>query len=66
MTQSDLSALIVSMHRISQLGYPVIFIGAGLPLLAGLASEAKSYAERLFMFYNVGALDPKATAEAIE
>lgn len=66
LTQSDLSALIVSMHRISQLGYPVIFIGAGLPLLAGLAGEAKSYAERLFMFYNVGALDPKATDEAIE
>ncbi len=66
LTQDDLSALIVSMHRISQLGYPVIFIGAGLPLLAGLAGEAKSYAERLFMFYNVGALDPEATAEAIE
>ena len=66
LTKQDLSALIVSMHRISQLGYPVIFVGAGLPLLAGLAGEAKSYAERLFMYYNVDALDPKATAEAFE
>mgnify|MGYP001157724578 FL=1 len=66
LTQQDLSALIVSMHRISQLGYPVIFVGAGLPLLAGLAGQAKSYAERLFRFYDVGALDPKSTAEAIE
>ena len=66
LTKQDLSALIVSMHRISQLGYPVIFFGAGLPLLAGLAGEAKSYAERLFMYYNIDALDPKATAEAIE
>ena len=66
LTQQDLSALIVSMHRISQLGYPVIFVGAGLPLLTGLAGQAKSYAERLFRFYDVGALDPKSTAEAIE
>ena len=54
LTQQDLSALIVSMHRISQLGYPVIFVGAGLPLLTGLAGQAKSYAERLFRFYDVG------------
>lgn len=66
LTQKDFSALIVSIHRISQLGYPVIFVGAGLPLLTGLAGEAKSYAERLFRFYDVGALDPKSTAEAIE
>ena len=65
LTKQDLSALIVSMHRISQLGYPVILFGAGLPLLAGLAGEAKSYAERLFMYYNIDALDPMATADAI-
>ena len=34
--------------------------------MTGLAGQAKSYAERLFRFYDVGALDPKSTAEAIE
>ena len=61
----DLSALIVSIHRIGQRGLPFIVFGAGLPQLAALAGEAKSYAERLFDYPPVGPLDAKAAARAI-
>ena len=61
----DLSALIVSLHRSNQKNLPVIFFGAGLPQLAGMAGDAKSYAERLFTFPVVDALDTNAAHEAI-
>ena len=61
----DLSALIVAMHRISQRGLPVIFFGAGLPQLAAMAGNAKSYAERLFSYPAVGPLDAEAATHAI-
>ncbi len=66
LSDADLSALIVSLHRISQEGLPVVLIGAGLPQIARLAGEAKSYAERLFQFPPVGALGPVAARQAIE
>lgn len=65
LSEEDLRALIVSMHRISQLGLPVVLFGAGLPQVAGLAGAAKSYAERLFDYPEVGPLDPVAAAAAI-
>lgn len=61
----DLGALIVAMHRIGQRGLPVVFFGAGLPQLAALAGEAKSYAERLFAYPAVGALDAEAARTAV-
>jgi AAA ATPase domain len=66
LSDPDLSALIVSLHRMSQEGLPVILVGAGLPQIARLAGEAKSYAERLFQFPPVGPLDPAAAGQAIE
>jgi hypothetical protein len=54
--ESELSALIMAVHRISQEGLPLILIGAGLPQLAGNTGRAKSYAERLFIFPPVGPL----------
>lgn len=54
------------MHRISQAGLPVILFGAGLPQVAGLAGDAKSYAERLFDFPDVGPLPEEAAEDAIE
>jgi hypothetical protein len=47
--QKDLAALIVSLHKINQANLPVLFFGAGLPQVAALSGEAKSYAERLFI-----------------
>lgn len=56
LSQKDLAALIVSLHKINQSELPVLFFGAGLPQVAALSGEAKSYAERLFHFPEVGAL----------
>lgn len=61
----ELSALIVSVHRIGQRGLPFVVFGAGLPQLAALAGEAKSYAERLFDFIPIGPLDAEAAATAV-
>lgn len=61
----DLSALIVALHRVNQKGLPVIFFGAGLPQLAGMAGDAKSYAERLFTYPAVDALDVDSARHAI-
>ncbi len=66
LSEADLSALIVALHRMSQEGLPVLLVGAGLPQIARLAGEAKSYAERLFQFPAVGALDATAARRAIE
>jgi len=65
LAEDELRGLIVALHRIAQKGLPMILFGAGLPQLAALAGEAKSYAERLFDFPAVGALEPEAAAQAI-
>jgi AAA ATPase domain len=57
LTSDELAALISAIHRTGQLGLPVILVGAGLPQLPGLAGNAKSYAERLFDFPEIGSLD---------
>ena len=61
----DLGALITSVHRMGQKGLPFLLFGAGLPQLAGLAGEAKSYAERLFNYPDVGQLADEAARDAI-
>ena len=66
LTKADLGAVIVTAHKASQRGLPFVFFGAGLPQLAGLAGDAKSYAERLFAFPEIGQLDPDAARLAIE
>lgn len=63
--EDQLAALIVAFHRIGQRSLPLILIGAGLPQLRGQAGRAKSYAERLFEFPKVGALDRRAVADAL-
>ena len=55
-SQKELGALIMAMHKIQQRQLPIVLLGAGLPILPGLAGESKSYAERLFSFPEVGAL----------
>ncbi len=66
LSEPDLSACIVAIHRMSQAGLPIIMFGAGLPQIARLAGEAKSYSERLFLFPNVGALDQASAEQAVE
>lgn len=63
--QKELGALIMAMHKIQQKQLPLLLLGAGLPILPGLAGESKSYAERLFNFPNVGALSEEEAARAL-
>lgn len=62
---TELSALIMAMHKMQQRQLPLVLIGAGLPILPGLAGESKSYAERLFSFPDVGPLAESDAARAI-
>lgn len=61
----DLAALIVALHKINQKVLPVLFFGAGLPQVAALSGDAKSYAERLFHYPAVGALKEADAKAAI-
>jgi hypothetical protein len=63
--EDELAALITALHRTAQRRLPVVMLGAGLPQLRGRMGEAKSYAERLFDFPEVGPLPPDATRLAI-
>lgn len=65
-TARELSALIMAMHKMQQQQLPVVLIGAGLPVLPGLAGDSKSYAERLFGFPEVGALSREDAAQALQ
>jgi hypothetical protein len=66
LNEEELSALIMAMHQIAQRQLPVVLVGAGLPQLVALAGRSKSYAERLFQFPEVGALQPVDAAEAVQ
>lgn len=65
LSEGELAALIVALHRVNQKTLPVMFFGAGLPQVAAMSGDAKSYAERLFSFPPVGALDTEAAIAAI-
>ena len=62
----ELSALIMAMHRMQQRQLPLVLLGAGLPILPGLAGESKSYAERLFNFPEIGALSESDVIKALQ
>lgn len=63
---SELSALIMAMHKMQQKSLPLILIGAGLPILPALAGDSKSYAERLFQFPNIGPLSETDANKALQ
>lgn len=64
--EEELAALITAIHRTTQLDLPIVLVGAGLPQLPGLAGEAKSYAERLFEFPQIGSLDRHDAKAALQ
>jgi hypothetical protein len=63
--EDQLAALITALHRAAQRRLPVVLVGAGLPQLRGRMGRAKSYAERLFDFPEIGPLDSDAAKIAI-
>jgi len=65
-SHKELGALIMAMHKMQQRQLPLVLLGAGLPILPGMAGESKSYAERLFSFPIIGALSQENTAKALQ
>ena len=63
--EAELAALITAMHRCAQRRVPVMLVGAGLPQLRGHMGNAKSYAERLFDFPEIGPLNTAAARVAV-
>lgn len=63
--EEQLAALITALHRTAQRRMPVVLVGAGLPQLRGQMGRAKSYAERLFDFPEIGPLPEAAARIAI-
>jgi hypothetical protein len=64
-TLPTLEALVMGLHRAAQLRLPITIAGAGLPSLATLTGEAKSYAERMFTFPVIGSLPDDQAREAL-
>ncbi len=65
LSREDYEALIMGLHRAKQKGLPVAFVGAGLPLIPELTADAKSYAERMFVYPTIGALPHDAARDAL-
>ena len=63
--KDQLEALIMALHRCNQKQLPVILIGAGLLKTIGQVGHAKTYAERLFEYPELGPLNKEDTIEAI-
>lgn len=65
LSEEELSALIMAVHRVVQKSMPILVVGAGLPQLVGQMGASKSYAERLFDFPKIGPLDKTDARAAI-
>lgn len=63
--EEQFAGLIMALHRCMQMGLPVMIVGTGLPQLIGLAGRAKSYAERLFLYPEIGPLENDAAKKAL-
>jgi hypothetical protein len=60
-----LSALLSVQHRAGQRGWPFVMVGAGLPNVPAKLTAARSYAERLFDYREIGSLPSGAAADAL-
>lgn len=65
LSSAEYAAVIVAIHRVNQKNLPIMFFGAGLPQVAALSGDAKSYAERLFTYPAIGPLENSAAKDAI-
>lgn len=61
----ELEALITAVHRINQLGLPILFFCAGLPKILKTMGDTKSYTERLFEFVKIDSLTTISAEDAI-
>jgi hypothetical protein len=63
--EDQFASLITALHKCTQKELPIVLIGAGLPQLVGLAGRAKSYAERLFEYPEIGPLTESEAKNAV-
>ena len=65
LSKAQLEAVIEALHKMVQRKLPITLVAAGLPQIAELAGDAKSYAERLFKFPRIGDLTPDDARTAL-
>ncbi len=65
LSKQQLEAVIEALHKMVQRKLPITLAGAGLPQIAELAGDAKSYAERLFKFPAIDVLSPADAKAAL-
>lgn len=65
LASSTLGTILAAQHSANQRDRPFYVIGAGLPSLPAVLTEARSYAERLFDYRRIGALPEAAALEAL-
>lgn len=61
-----MGTLISIQHRMGQQDLPFYIVGAGLPNLPGVLTTSRSYAERLFAYYQLGPLSDEASAQGFQ
>ena len=64
-TAEELRALCAVTHAAGQQDWPLLVALAGLPSLPRVLTEARSYAERLFVYERIEQLPPEAATEAL-
>lgn len=63
--ESELAAICQACHEAGQRDAQFYVVGAGLPSLPRVLAEARSYAERLFEYWTIGALNPDDASTAL-
>lgn len=63
--EAQLASLISALHIVAQDFLPITLVAAGLPQTPAKMGEAKTYAERLFEFPDVGQLNHEAAIQAL-
>lgn len=64
-SETEMSALIMALHRAAQQRLPIVMLAAGLPQVIGVTGRSKSYAERLFDFPEIGPLSAEESRRAL-
>jgi AAA ATPase domain len=63
--ENHLEALFKTLHLLGQEDKPIMLIGAGLPQIRSKSGKARSYAERLVNFKEIGSLSHEDSIEAL-
>jgi len=63
--EEQFASLITALHKCAQNQLPIALIGAGFPQLVGQAGRARSYAERLFEYPEIGPLSDSEAKVAL-